>query len=466
MQRISRRDVLAAAAAGAVVSAPSTTSAQTFGNPDLPPQGAINTTDNPASATDPGPQNPALASQFPDAFSPPPTAVGDMPMFWASFNNAPRRIQNGGWARQVTQSDFQIAEEISGVNMRLARGGIRELHWHQAAEWAYVSRGAVRVTTIDTEGRANVEDIGEGGLWYFPSGLPHSLQGIGEDGSEFILAFDNGRQSEYNTLLLSDWLAHTPPDILALNFGVPADTFAKIPLHQLYIFPGQMPGSLAAAQAQAQGAAGRMPNPSTFALSSMPPTRKTAGGEVRIADSRNFKASQHRRRAGTRVSGWPARDALASQRGRMAILRRRRGDHDRVQYRAQGGDSEFQARRHRLREEIARPLHQEYRQHGPGVPRDFPKRPFRRCLALRLAGAYAARDGRTAPQRRPRHHRTLSQQQARNHAGIDARRRARVSRPIPRKPLSRPRGSNAGRRHWLRSKEEISAIVMCNTPAA
>ena len=40
MQRISRRDVLAAAAAGAVVSAPSTTSAQTFGNPDLPPQGA------------------------------------------------------------------------------------------------------------------------------------------------------------------------------------------------------------------------------------------------------------------------------------------------------------------------------------------------------------------------------------------------------------------------------------------
>ena len=291
MDPVSRRGVLAAAAVGTVATAAAAANAASFGNPDEPPQGQINTTANPSSFTDPGPQNPALASQFPSAFSPPPTDVGDMPMFWASFNNAPRRIQNGGWARQVTQSDFQIAEEISGVNMRLIRGGIRELHWHQAAEWAYVTKGAVRVTTIDVEGRANVEDIGEGGLWYFPSGLPHSLQGIGEDGAEFILAFDNGRQTEYNTLLLSDWMAHTPPDILAQNFNVPADTFSKIPLHQLYIFPGQMPGPLAEEQAQAQGSVGKMANPSTFALSSMPPVRKTAGGEVRIADSSNFKAS-------------------------------------------------------------------------------------------------------------------------------------------------------------------------------
>jgi len=291
MDPVSRRGVLAAAAAGTVATAAAAANAASFGNPDEPPQGQINTTANPSSFTDPGPQNPALASQFPSAFSPPPTDVGDMPMFWASFNNAPRRIQNGGWARQVTQSDFQIAEEISGVNMRLIRGGIRELHWHQAAEWAYVTKGAVRVTTIDVEGRANVEDIGEGGLWYFPSGLPHSLQGIGEDGAEFILAFDNGRQTEYNTLLLSDWMAHTPPDILAQNFNVSADTFSKIPLHQLYIFPGQMPGPLAEEQAKAQGSVGKMANPSTFALSSMPPVRKTAGGEVRIADSSNFKAS-------------------------------------------------------------------------------------------------------------------------------------------------------------------------------
>ena len=293
MELLSRRNMLTAAVAGTAATAAAAASAQTFGNPDQPPQGVINTTGNPASATDPGPQNPTLTSQFPGAFSPPATNVGDMPMFWSSFNNAPRRIQNGGWARQVTQADFAISEEISGVNMRLTRGGIRELHWHQAAEWAFVTKGAARITTIDSEGRANVEDVGEGGLWYFPSGMPHSLQGIGEDGTEFILCFDDGKATEYNTLLLTEWFAHTPPDILALNFGLPAETFAKIPLHALYIFQGQMPDALNAAQAQAAGAAGKMPNPSSFALSSMAPTRKTAGGEVRIADSRNFKAAQN-----------------------------------------------------------------------------------------------------------------------------------------------------------------------------
>jgi oxalate decarboxylase len=292
MDSVSRRKWLATTAAGGIATVAAAAKAASFGNPDEPPQGAINTTHNPSSATDPGPQNPALAGQFPRAFSPPPTNVGDMPMFWASFNNAPRRIQNGGWARQVTQADFAISESISGVNMRLARGGIRELHWHLAAEWAYVTRGVCRITTIDDQGRANVEDVAEGGLWYFPSGLPHGLQGIGDDGCEFILCFDDGKATEYNTLLLTNWIAHTPPAILAANFGVPEEAFAKIPLHDLYIFQGEMPGPLAADQHAAAGAAGQMPMSSTFALSSMPPTRQTRGGEVRIADSRNFPAAK------------------------------------------------------------------------------------------------------------------------------------------------------------------------------
>src|SRR5260370_732681 len=66
-----------------------------FGNPDAPPQGAINAT-NPRSVTDPGPHNRAIRDQFPSAFSPPPTDVGNMPLSCATFNNAPRRIQNGG----------------------------------------------------------------------------------------------------------------------------------------------------------------------------------------------------------------------------------------------------------------------------------------------------------------------------------------------------------------------------------
>jgi oxalate decarboxylase len=291
-EKISRRHMLAATAAGSVFAAAAPAVAKSFGNPNEPPLGAINTQGNPASLTDPGPNNPAIANQFPGAFSPPPTNVGSLPMFWASFNNAPRRIQNGGWARQVTQYDFQISEEIAGVNMRLTRGGIRELHWHLAAEWAYVTYGSCRITTIDQFGRANVEDVHKGGLWYFPAGLPHSLQGIGEDGCEFIICFDDGKASEFNTLLVTDWLAHTPPEDLALNFGLPADTFSKIPLNDLYIFQGEVPGPLAADQQQAAGDAGPPPLRSTFQLNEVAPTRQTKGGMVQIADSSNFKASK------------------------------------------------------------------------------------------------------------------------------------------------------------------------------
>jgi oxalate decarboxylase len=286
---VSRREVLVAGAAGAVMSA-STARAVSFGNPDEPPQGAINAR-NPASSTDPGPQNQAVASQFPSAVSPPATDVGSLQMNWASFNNAPRRIQNGGWAREVTQSTFPISTTIAGVNMRLTAGGIRELHWHQAAEWAFMTYGNCRVTVLDTKGQPYVADVKEGDLWYFPAGYPHSLQGLGPDGCEFVICFDDGAASEFNTLLLTDWTAHTPPSVLAENFGVPIETFADIPLHNLWIFQGKVPGDLSAVRQAMTGNAGAPPYPFTFSLGSSPPINQTKSGKVQIADSTNFKVS-------------------------------------------------------------------------------------------------------------------------------------------------------------------------------
>jgi oxalate decarboxylase len=189
----SRRQIFTAGAAVGIGVFATRAGAASFGNPDEPPQGIVNTQGNPRSAVDPGPQNPTLSGQFPKAFIPPATDVGGLPLFWASFNNAPRRIQDGGWARQVTQADFQISNSISGVNMRLNAGGVRELHWHQAAEWGFMTYGNCRVTAIDPQGHAYVADVTEGDLWNFPAGYPHSLQGLAPDGCEFLLAFDTER---------------------------------------------------------------------------------------------------------------------------------------------------------------------------------------------------------------------------------------------------------------------------------
>ena len=284
---LSRRNILTAAAAGMALSG-ATARAATFGNPDEPAEGAVNVT-NPKALSDPGPQDQGLAGNEPAFLDPPATDVNGMPQYWASFNLAPKRIQNGGWARQITQDDFKISTTIAGVNMRLGPGGVRELHWHQQAEWAVMTYGNCRVTILDTMGRPQVADVKEGDLWYFPAGFPHSLQGLGPDGCEFVIAFDNGDSSEFNTLLVTDWMAHTPPEILAKNFGQPVDAFKNIPLHNRWIYQSNASAPLLPdVEAQMAAAAGKPPNPFVFRLGDMQPTRETKSGSVRIADSTNF----------------------------------------------------------------------------------------------------------------------------------------------------------------------------------
>lgn len=261
-----------------------------LGNPDLPPEGETNTVDHPKSTLMTGPRNPIIESQFPNQIDAPGTDISTQAFFWSSFNISPRRVQQGGWAREITKQDFAISDEIAGVNMYLEPGGIRELHWHQTAEWAVMTRGKCRVTTLSRNGLPSVEDVEEGDLWFFPAGTPHSLQGLGPDGAEFVLAFDDGDQSESNTLLLTDWFAHTPPDVLAKNFGVAQEVFRDIPLHNLWIFSGDEPGDLATDQADA-GVEWGSAEPIIFRLSRSTPLHKNGGGSIQIADSTNFPLS-------------------------------------------------------------------------------------------------------------------------------------------------------------------------------
>ena len=217
----------------------------------LPPQGPLNTADNPESLRSDGPHNEVIEGQFPSQKDPPATDISTQPFFWSSFNISPKRIQNGGWARELTSEDFTISEEIAGVNMHLAPGGIRELHWHQTAEWAIMTRGKCRITTIDAEGRPSIDDVEEGDLWFFPAGLPHSLQGLGPEGAEFVLAFDNGKtvREQYAAAHGLD-RAHAARGA-GQEFGVPKELFRNIPLNNLWIFQGAEPGDLAADRAAA-----------------------------------------------------------------------------------------------------------------------------------------------------------------------------------------------------------------------
>lgn len=238
-----------------------------------------------------GKENAPLYDESPDSVTPPPTDHGNLSSFKYPFTLAHKRIQPGGWTRQVTVADLHVSKEIAGVQMRLIAGGIRELHWHNASEWALMLAGNARITCIDPDGRSFVDDVKEGDIWNFPSGYPHSIQGLAPDGCEFLLVFDDGSFDEYETVLLTDWVVHTPPEILEKNFGVSASSFPPLPPEGRYIFPGTIPGPLEDDRKAAYGSLGASRLPFDFRLMEMPPTKKQRGGEVRIVDGNNFKAS-------------------------------------------------------------------------------------------------------------------------------------------------------------------------------
>ena len=235
-----------------------------------------------------GPRNINIEAENRDVLAPPSTDAGTVPNLKWSFADSHMRLEKGGWARQTTIRELHIAKEIAGVNMRLEAGAIRELHFHKEAEWAYMIKGSARITAVDQQYRTFVDDVSEGDLWYFPQGIPHSIQGLGKDGCEFLLAFDDGHFDENATFLVSDWLAHTPKEILAKNFGVPASAFSKLPKHELYIFPSTVPGPLTADKIAGTG---RVPLWFSHKMMAQDPIR-TKSGTVRITDSHVFPAAK------------------------------------------------------------------------------------------------------------------------------------------------------------------------------
>lgn len=239
-----------------------------------------------------GPRNLPREAESQDRLAPPVTDAGTVPNLKWSFADSAMRLEDGGWARQTTVRELPIATQIAGVNMRLNAGAIRELHFHREAEWSYMIKGRARITAIDQDYRTFVDDVSEGDLWYFPPGIPHSIQGLADDGCEFLLAFDSGDFNENATFLVSDWLAHTPREILAKNFGVSESAFDQLPKKELYIFPSKVPGPLTADRTLGSGPAGPVPLWFSHRISTQEAI-ETNSGRMRIADSRVFPASKN-----------------------------------------------------------------------------------------------------------------------------------------------------------------------------
>src|ERR1700730_1636798 len=134
VELISRRNILSVAAAGGLLTTAEASAQPAVPQPERPGHGG----------TEPGPRNLERDRQKPDMLVPPSTDHGTLPNLRFSFSHAHMRLETGGWTRQVTARELGVSKDIAGVNMRLNAGGVRELHWHKAAEGAYMLSGTAR----------------------------------------------------------------------------------------------------------------------------------------------------------------------------------------------------------------------------------------------------------------------------------------------------------------------------------
>ncbi|WP_235861765.1 cupin domain-containing protein [Pseudovibrio brasiliensis] len=169
----------------------------------------------------------------------PDLANKELPRFKFELEKTTGRVDGGSFGKEATVEQFPISTGIAGVSMRLAPGVARELHWHAtAAEWAFVMKGQCRTTVINPNGQSSTDDFEPGDVWYFPRGHGHSIQCLGDEPCHFILIFDNGYFSEFGTFSITDWLGHTPKNLLAKNLGMPESAFADFPKTEAYFVHG------------------------------------------------------------------------------------------------------------------------------------------------------------------------------------------------------------------------------------
>ncbi|PQE17262.1 oxalate decarboxylase family bicupin protein [Rutstroemia sp. NJR-2017a BVV2] len=243
--------------------------------------------------TDPGPQTYEYQKLNPDTFAPSGTDSGSVPQAKWPMGLSHNKFGSGktsGWARQQNTGQLPSATAMAGVDMRLAPHAYRELHWHTANEWALMLKGSVRLSAINEKGESFIDDISAGDVWYFPAGVPHSIQAL-EEGCEFLLVFDQGDFTEYGTFLATEMFLRNPKSVLSKNLQTPVSAFDNLPSDQLYIFDGT-PAPANISEQNITSSAGIIPQKDSYTYHwSQQQPYTVPGGSVKLIDTTTFPAA-------------------------------------------------------------------------------------------------------------------------------------------------------------------------------
>ena len=133
------------------------------------------------------------------------------------LENGVGTVSPGGPIYGATQAQFPIPAR-AGLLVRMQPGAMQQIQWHpNANELHYVASGRVRMTMFAVDKRMSIADLGPGDCAYVPANCGHTLQNIGDVGSDVISVLDS---PDYQEATLLDWLRKAPPHLLRNNLGI------------------------------------------------------------------------------------------------------------------------------------------------------------------------------------------------------------------------------------------------------
>jgi len=147
-----------------------------------------------------------------------------------AFRASQRAVEKSnrwGNVRIIDSGSFKVSDTVASALVTVKPGGMRELHWHpNADEWQYHISGQARMTVFTSGGRARTMDFHAGDVGYVPKPLPHYVENTGDTDLKFLEMF---RSDHFQELSLSEWLTHTPPELVLAHLNIDRQTLNAIP---------------------------------------------------------------------------------------------------------------------------------------------------------------------------------------------------------------------------------------------
>ncbi|MFT4037294.1 MAG: cupin domain-containing protein [Thermomicrobiales bacterium] len=157
--------------------------------------------------------------------APPPFAGvdGGLPPFSFPLESSTPTARPLGSIRWATQVQAPVLDGVAMASLRLAPGGLRELHWHlNAAELSYCLTGAGRIGIFAPDGSSETIAITPGSITFVPNGYTHYIENTGPDELHLVVGFTHARP---DTTDFSEALPAIPAPLLAQTFESPVSAF-------------------------------------------------------------------------------------------------------------------------------------------------------------------------------------------------------------------------------------------------